>query len=64
MMALRKPPRVLATTTPRPLPWLSALAQAQDTVLVTGKSQDNEANLAQGFMAAMRASYGDLRAKN
>ena len=61
MMALRKgvSPRVLATTTPRPLPWLSALAQAQDTVLVTGKSQDNAANLAQGFMAAMRASYGD-----
>ena len=60
MMALRKGdmPRALATTTPRPLSWLADLACADDTVLVTGKSQENRANLAPGFMAAMQRSYG------
>ena len=61
MMALRKGamPRALATTTPRPVPWLSALCRANDTALVTGKSAENAQNLAPGFMASMRQAYGN-----
>lgn len=47
MMALRKRknPQILATTTPRPLPWLADLAAAEDTILVQGKSTENRENL-------------------
>lgn len=60
MMGLRRGawPRALATTTPRPVPWLQALARAEDTILTTGKSEENHHNLAPNFMAAMRRSYG------
>lgn len=60
MMCLRigTVPRALATTTPRPLPWLSKLARAADTVLVTGKTDDNRANLAPEFLTAMHQAYG------
>lgn len=60
MMGLRKGPmpRAIATTTPRPVPWLSALAKAKDTVLMTGRSDENKENLSPGFMTAMRQAYG------
>ena len=61
MMALRcgERPQVLATTTPRPLGWLAALAKASDTALVTGCTSENQDNLSSGFMKAMQASYGN-----
>ena len=60
MLALRvgDRPRALATTTPRPLAWLAALAAAPDTVLVQGRSAENRANLAAPYLAAMQARYG------
>lgn len=60
MMGLRRGanPAVIATTTPQPLPWLLALSKAPDTVLVQGRTIENEANLSPGFMAAMTQSYG------
>lgn len=47
-------PRLLATTTPRPRRWLRQLAAAPGTVLVQGASAENSANLAAGFVEAMR----------
>ena len=60
MLALRvgDRPRALATTTPRPLAWLAALAAAPDTVLVQGSSAENRANLAAPYLAAMQPRYG------
>jgi phage terminase large subunit-like protein len=51
-------PRTLVTTTPRPLPFLQALAQAEGTALVCGASAENDKNLAPGFLATMEATYG------
>ena len=60
MLALRKGrwPQALATTTPRPVPWLASLAAADDTRTVSGSSAENQENLAPGFIEAMRQSYG------
>ena len=60
MLALRvgDRPRALATTTPRPLAWLAALAAAPDTILVQGSSTENRANLAAPYLAAMQNRYG------
>lgn len=51
-------PRLLATTTPRPRGWLRELAAAKGTVLVHGASAENSANLASGFVEAMRQRLG------
>ena len=61
MLALRRgaSPRCLATTPPRPKAWLRDLAEAPDTVLVRGATEENAANLAPGFLAAMTARFGD-----
>ncbi|MGW8203680.1 DNA-packaging protein [Sphingomonas bisphenolicum] len=69
MMGLRlgTRPQVLATTTPRPVPLVRALvAQAKDDgsddVIVTrGRTAENAAHLADGFVDAMAASYGGTR---
>ena len=60
MMALRKGknPQILATTTPRPLPWLADLAAAEDTILVQGKSTENHENLSPAFLSSMARTYG------
>lgn len=59
MLALRtgERPCCLATTTPRPKAWLSALARAPDTVLVHGGTAENQANLAPTFLAAMQLRF-------
>lgn len=60
MLALRAgdSPRILATTTPRPLDWLMTLAKAPTTKLVTGKTDENQSNLAPDFVRAMYDTYG------
>ncbi|MGC6531207.1 MAG: terminase large subunit domain-containing protein [Candidatus Puniceispirillaceae bacterium] len=60
MLALRagECPRILATTTPRPLDWLMTLAKAPTTKLVTGKTDENQSNLAPDFVRAMYDAYG------
>lgn len=51
-------PRQLITTTPRPMPLMKRLL-ADPSVLVTRmRSDDNSANLAPGFLSAVRNRYG------
>ena len=60
MMALRlgESPRVLVTTTPRPVPLVRRLVSQAGVVLTKGRSADNRAHLAAGFLAAMERDYG------
>ncbi|MDO7834922.1 terminase family protein [Sphingobium sp. HBC34] len=62
-MRLGAAPRVLATTTPRPVPLVRALVarEGADVVVTRGRTADNDANLAPGFVAAMAAAYGGTR---
>ncbi|KMS57616.1 DNA-packaging protein [Sphingobium cupriresistens] len=65
MMGLRlgTRPRVLATTTPRPVPLVRALVarDGDDLVVTRGRTAENAAHLADGFVDAMTASYGGTR---
>ncbi|MGI4881341.1 MAG: DNA-packaging protein [Janthinobacterium lividum] len=59
-------PRLLLTTTPRPLPWLKAMLGADGRgapgIAVTrGRMADNAANLPGSFVAAMQRDYGGSR---
>ncbi|WP_328591712.1 DNA-packaging protein [Pararhizobium mangrovi] len=54
-------PRQLVTTTPRPVPLLTALLDAPDTAVTRASTRDNAVNLAPGFLAAMEARYGGTR---
>ena len=63
-MTLRvgRQPRQVLTTTPRPLPWLQALAAPAAGVVVTrGKTFDNRANLSAAYVAAMLRDHGGTR---
>lgn len=51
-------PRIVATTTPRPLDWLKALAAAPETYVTRAAMAENAGNLAPGFVSAMQAAYG------
>jgi phage terminase large subunit-like protein len=50
-------PRLLITTTPKPLPWLRALAEQSNTVMTKGSTYDNIAHLAPSFIAAVIDRY-------
>ncbi|WP_340265326.1 DNA-packaging protein [Sphingobium mellinum] len=56
-------PRLLATTTPRPVPLVRKLVARDggDVVVTRGRTADNAANLATGFVAAMERQYGATR---
>ena len=63
LMGLRlgERPRVLATTTPRPVPLMRKLYAAVpggDVALVRGASTENEANLPTRYLRDMRRQYG------
>jgi len=60
MMALRlgTSPRALVTTTPRPVPLVRRLVGQAGVALTKGRSADNRAHLAAGFLAAMQRDYG------
>jgi predicted phage terminase large subunit-like protein len=62
-MRLGDRPRVLATTTPRPVPLVRGLVAREggDVIVTRGRTADNVANLADGFVAAMEQSYGSTR---
>ena len=62
-MRLGEKPRIVATTTPRPVPLLRRLlADAQGDVVVTrGRMGENRANLPPDFLAAMEAHYRGTR---
>ena len=61
-MALRvgMHPRLLLTTTPKPLAWLKRLAVAEGVVAVRGRTRDNML-LPRAFQDAMLAEYGGTR---
>ncbi len=54
-------PRVLVTTTPRPVPLLRALAGDPKTAVRRIATADNARNLSPGFLAAMADRYGGTR---
>lgn len=54
-------PRVLATTTPRPVPLVRRLMAMPGVVTSGGSMLDNAANLAPEFIAGVRATYGESR---
>ncbi len=54
-------PQVLATTTPRPVALVRRLAAADGVVVTRGRTIDNSANLAPGFLDAMLADHAGTR---
>ncbi|GAB4360982.1 MAG: terminase family protein [Oricola sp.] len=50
-------PRACVTTTPKPVKLLRELVADAATAVTRGSTYDNAANLAPGFLAAMRAKY-------
>ena len=63
MMALRlgQNPRVVVTTTPKPVKLIRALLAAPDCVVTRGGTQENANNLAPGFLAAILKQYEGTR---
>jgi phage terminase large subunit-like protein len=60
-LRLGSAPRVLVTTTPRPLPLLKALAAAPTTALVRVATRTNAYNLAPAFLDRVTELYGGTR---
>jgi predicted phage terminase large subunit-like protein len=63
MMGLRlgANPRVVATTTPKPVPLIRALLATPDCVVTRGSTKDNADNLAPAFLKAILAQYEGTR---
>jgi phage terminase large subunit-like protein len=63
LMGLRlgEDPRMLLTTTPRPVPALRALLAAPDVAVTRAGTQENAANLAEGFVEYLNARYAGTR---
>ena len=60
-LRLGKTPWALLTGTPKPVRWLREFADRPDTVTTTGSTYDNEANLAEGFIADVLGRYEGTR---
>lgn len=60
-LRLGEQPRVVITTTPRPLPALRRLMRDPRTVLTRGRTLDNADNLAADFIRAIEAKYAGTR---
>jgi len=60
-MRLGERPRIVATTTPRPVPLVRALVGRHDVRTMGGRSADNRANLPPDFLAAVEEAYGGTR---
>ena len=54
-------PRLLLTTTPKPLPWLKAMIGAPRVEVTRGSTQDNAENLPGFFLDTVFAEYGGTR---
>lgn len=54
-------PRMMITTTPRPIPALLALKDSEGCVVTKSTTYDNKANLAKTFIAAMKKTYAKTR---
>ena len=53
-------PQMVATTTPRPVPLVRALAGGE-AVITRGRTQDNDLHLPVAFLTAMEGDYGGTR---
>ena len=60
-LRLGERPRIVATTTPRPVPLLRALIADPGVVVTRGRTDDNRAHLPPAFIAAMHEAYGGTR---
>jgi phage terminase large subunit-like protein len=60
-LRLGSDPRVCVTTTPRPTKEVRELVADPDTIVVSGSTYDNEANLAPRFLAKVRSKYEGTR---
>ena len=54
-------PRVMVTTTPRPIPLLKEIMKDRATVVTRGSTYDNAANVAAKFLRRMRDKYEGTR---
>ena len=54
-------PRVLVTTTPRPIPVLKEIIADESTVISRGSTYDNAANLAPAFLEQIKRKYEGTR---
>jgi phage terminase large subunit-like protein len=54
-------PRAIVTTTPRPTPLLRSIIKDPRTIVTTGSTFDNAANLAPSALAQLRAKYEGTR---
>lgn len=54
-------PRVIVTTTPRPIPVLREILSSPGTVVTRGTTFDNAANLPEQFLTKLRERYGGTR---
>ena len=60
-LRLGRRPQVLVTTTPRPIPVLREIMARRTTVVTTGSTFDNAANLAASFIEEIRDRYEGTR---
>jgi phage terminase large subunit-like protein len=64
-LRIGKRPRVVITTTPKPVKLLKALvkraAEGADVIITKGKTSDNAANLAESFLADIHRQFGGTR---
>ncbi|HKR17006.1 DNA-packaging protein [Rhizorhapis sp.] len=54
-------PRIVATTTPRPVPLVRRLVRESDVVMTRGRTGENRMNLPGSFLAAMEAGFRGTR---
>jgi len=54
-------PRVMVTTTPRPIPVIREIMQDATTVTTTGSTFDNAGNLPAAFLTKLKKRYGGTR---
>lgn len=54
-------PRLVVTTTPRPVPTLKALMRERETIITKGALDDNAVNLAPAFLETIRRRYEGTR---
>lgn len=60
-LRLGREPWLMLTGTPKPARWLRTLSTRPDTVVTTGSTYDNVANLASGFVEDVLARYEGTR---
>ena len=60
-LRLGRSPRLVATTTPRPVPLIRRLLADPDTQVTRGRMADNRMNLPPAFYDAMTRTYGGTR---